>query len=130
MKIIIISRSVLAFIFVLSLSSFSFDKKESKKTSAGVASFDAGLFRLRNTNKVKLSVDRGDESVLRISLKDSAGKVYYNETYHDDEVQYRRVFDMNEMSDGKYYFELLYKDRKLTKEIRLESTKGRTILIQ
>ena len=132
MKISIISKSLFALALTLSLASFTSEKKEeSKKTSeAKNASFDAAIFQLNNTQKVKLAIDKGGDDRMRVSLKDKGGRTLYTEMYHKSQEKYRRVFDLTGMNDGTYYFEMLYKDKKLTKQIDILTNKDRVISFQ
>lgn len=130
---IIISKIVLVATLICSLSSFTTDKKAdamAKAEAAKLAGFGVSLFQLNNTYKVKLSVDKKEDSYLRIILKDQLGRTYYNELYGKKESQYRRTFDFTDMADGTYQFELVYKDHKLTKEVQLETNQDRVFILQ
>ena len=131
MKITIISK-LIALALILSVPSFAADKKSDRKNnvSSTTVSLNAGLFQLVNTNKIKLAVDKGTEKRLQVKLKDAGGRVLYNEMYNKDSEQYRRVFDLEGMNDGTYYFELLYGDQKLVKEVQIQTSTGRSISIQ
>jgi len=130
MKITIISKLALAFVLTFSLVSFTADKKEAMEKAARSAGFDASLFQLNNTQKVRLAIDKGNGSHLRVILRDDAGRTYYNELYNKGKNGYRRIFDLAEMNDGTYHFELYYKDYKLTKTIQLDTSKDRVISLQ
>ncbi|WP_221390496.1 hypothetical protein [Dyadobacter sp. NIV53] len=131
MKISIISKLV-AFALIVSLSSFAADKKADRKNkvSSHAVSLSAGMFQVVNTSKVKLAVDKGTDGRLLVKLKDGSGRTLYTETYGKNSEQYRRVFDMDGMNDGKYYFELSYGDQKLIKEVQIQTSTGRSISIQ
>jgi len=132
MKITIISKMFFAFALMLSLTSFASEKKDGKENTASKKSvnFDASLFQLANTSKLKLSVDKGAGSNLRILLKDKGGRVLYSEMYGKDQEQYRRVFNLNDMNDGTYFFELFYKGEKVVKEISIQTNSERKIALQ
>ena len=131
MKITIISKAVCAVAIMFSLSSFAADKKEKNETttSPNKVAFNAGVFQVGTSNKVKLAVDRSADSRLRVVLRDKAGKTYYSEMFGKGEEKYRRVFDLEEMNDGTYYFELTSGDQKLTKEIDIHTNRDRVISI-
>ena len=131
MKITIISK-LFVLALILSLSSFTADKKSDRKntTSSNQVALNAGLFQLINTNKIKLAVDKGTERRLQVKLKDQGGRILYNEMYNKNAEQYRRVFDLEGMADGTYYFELLYGDQKLVKEVQIQTNRDRSISIQ
>ncbi|TDE16696.1 hypothetical protein [Dyadobacter psychrotolerans] len=131
MKITIISKLLFAFIFTLSLSSYAADKKGAKdKKETKSASLNASLFQIINSNKVKLAIDKGADSPVRILLRDVTGHTYYSEMSGKDQAQYRKTFDLAEMTDGTYYFELFYKNQKITKEIQLQTNQARRISVQ
>lgn len=132
MKITIVSKAVLAVAMMFSLASFTPDKKGNRETnsSPNKVALNAAVFQLRNTNKVKLAVDKGTDSRLKVVLKDKAGKTFYSETYERGVQKYRQVFDLEDMSDGTYYFELTYGDQKLTKEVAIQTNKDRVILFE
>lgn len=132
MKISNISNLFCALALTLSLASFTTDKKKNKeeKTTADAVVFDAALYKVKETNKVKLSVDKAANERLRIVLKDKGGRVFYSEVFNDKDAKYRRVFDLEEMNDGVYYFELFYNKKKLVKEVQIQSTSEKLISLQ
>jgi hypothetical protein len=128
MKITSISKLFCAIALCFSLTAFA-DKKDNKKEKS-VKSFNAAVFQIGNSNKVKLAVDTQDDKNLRIMLKDKAGRIYYSELYNRKDDKYRRVFNFDEMTDGTYYFELSYNNQKLVKELNLETSTERNISLQ
>lgn len=136
MKITIISK-VLAFALVLSLASFTPDKKTDSGNTASPnrvtpnrVTLNAALFKLARTSKVKLAINKGTADRLRIHLKDKGGRILYTEMYSKSEEQYRRIFDMEGMQDGTYYFEMYYGDQKLVKEVEIQTNRERNISFQ
>jgi hypothetical protein len=130
---IIISKIILITALICSLSSFTTDKKAealARIEAAKRAGFGASIFQRNKTLKVQLAVDKKEDAPLRIILKDQMGHTHYNELYGKKENQYRRAFDFSAMADGTYYFELIYKDHKLTKEVQLETNDARIFVIQ
>lgn len=131
MKISIVSILTSAFALTLSFTSFAADKKDkAKKEAAEAVTFDAALYKINDTNKVRLSVDKAENERLRVVLKDKAGKIYYSEVFNQHDSKYRRVFNLDEMGDGTYYFELIQKKSKLVKEVNIESTSSKMISLQ
>jgi hypothetical protein len=128
MKITIISKLFCAFAVCVSLMSLSgAGKKEGHKNNVP---FAASLVSVGHSFKVKLSVDRGTDEKLKIILRDKVGTAYYAEMYSSKDEAYRRVFDLTGMSDGAYYFDLYYKNQKLTKEVEIQTNTARTIWFQ
>lgn len=131
MKISSIPTFLCALALTLSISSFAGDKRNKKaEKDAKPATFDAALYQVKNTNKVKLAVDKGDDSRLRIILKDKVGKIFHSEVVNDKDLKYRRTFDLDELHDGTYYFELFYQKQKLTKEVQIRSTSEKLISLE
>lgn len=131
MKISITSILTSAFALTLSFTSFAADKKKSKEEKETAAvTFDAALYKIGDSNKVRLSVDKNANERLRVVLKDKAGKIYYSEVFNQRDTKYRRVFNLDEMGDGTYYFELSHKKDKKVKEVNIESTSSKMISLQ
>ncbi|MCE7066517.1 hypothetical protein [Dyadobacter sp. CY326] len=132
MKISSISKLFCALALTLSLASFTTDKKKNReeKTAANAVAFDAALYKINDTNKVKLSVNKSAGDNLRIILKDKSGKVYYNEMFSENDAKYRRVFDLDEVGDGVYYFEVINNKQKLVKQVEIESTSEKLISLR
>lgn len=131
MKIRIISKAVLAVALMFSLSSFTSEKQEDNSTGSAPnkATFNASVFQVQNSRKIKLAVDKDATTQLKVVLKDKTGTTYYREIYGKGELQYRRVFDLDGMNDGTYYFELTSGDQKLTKEVDIHTNSERVISI-
>lgn len=131
MKISITSILTSAFALTLSFTSFAADKKKNKEEKETAAvTFDAALYKIGDSNKVRLSVDKNANERLRVVLKDKAGKIYYSEVFNERDTKYRRVFNLDEMGDGTYYFELSHKKDKKVKEVNIESTSSKMISLQ
>ena len=133
MKITSISKLFCAVALCVSLTSFRGVSQEEGKESNDVKSsaMSASVIQSgKNGNKVKLAVDKGTDQSMSIFLKDRSGKIYDRELFSKNEDKYRRIFNLTDMRDGSYYFELYYKDQKLTKEVQLETTVTRAISLQ
>ena len=133
MKISNISNLVGALALILSLASFTpSDKKKDReeKAAANAVVFDAAIYKVNNTSKVKLSVDKGADQKLRVLIKDMTGKLFYSEVFDTKDSRYRRVFDLEEMGDGVYSFELYHNKRKLVKQVEIESSSEKFISLK
>jgi hypothetical protein len=135
MKISVVSKFVLSLTLSLSLVSFSYAKenkaeKTDKKAKASVATFDASLYKLINTNKVKLAIDKIPEASVNVILRDNKGNIVYQEILKkNDDRPYRRVFDVEGMEDGKYHFELYNKDNKIIKKLEIETSNSKEVVL-
>jgi hypothetical protein len=132
MKITIISKVFCAFALCASLTSFTSvnDKKSGCVSTVHETTMKASVHHFGTVGfKVKVSVDKGADQNLRIFLKDRGGKIYYSELFAKKEERYRRIFDLAEMNDGIYYFELYYNGQKIVKKIELETTRDRALSV-
>lgn len=132
MKISIVSNLICAVALSLSLTSFAADKKKNheEKETASAVTFDAALYKTGGVNKVTLAVNKNPNERLRVILKDKGGKLYYSEVFNQKDSKYRRVFNLDELGDGTYYFELFHNKNKLIKELNIESTNAKMISLQ
>lgn len=134
MKVSTISKFVLSLTLSLSLVSFSYAKenegeKLDKKAKTSAVAFDASLYKVANTNKVKLAIDRIPDATVSVVLRNSEGDVIYQEALKGDSQPYRRVFDVEGMEDGTYYFELYNKDRKITKKLEITTSNNKVVVL-
>lgn len=132
MKIMTISKTVFALALTFSVTSFASEKKEigTNSTTTNPIAIKAAIFQLSHSNKVKLAVDKGTGSRLRVVLKDKGGRMLYSEMYSKYDAMYRRVFDLEDLGDGIYFFELGYDDQRIVKEIEIQTNRERVISIQ
>lgn len=132
MKITSISKLVLSLTFALSTLSFTYAKEKSteeKETKAALA-FDASLYKVANTSKVKLAIDKIPDAEVNIILRDNFGRIIYREALKkNSDGLYRRVFDMEGMDEGTYYFVLIGKNSKITKTVEISSTSAKIVVL-
>lgn len=135
MKISIVSKFVLSLTLSLSLVSFSYAKenegeKTDKKVKTSAMAFDASLYKLAGSNKVKLAIDKVSDAAVSVVLKDVKGNVIYQEVLNKNENEpYRRLFDVEAMEDGTYYFELYNKDQKMTKKLEIATSNNKVVVL-
>jgi len=124
MKITSISKVVLSLTLALSSLSFSYaNEGTEKKETKAAAAFDASLYKMVNTSKVKLAIDKIPDANVNILLRDNHGKLIYQELLRkNSNGLYRRVFDMEGLEEGTYQFILMGKNTKITKTVEISST--------
>ena len=54
-------------------------------------------------------------------------KLYYSEVFNENQAKYRRSFNMNELNDGTYYFEVYSKNQKMIKEVKVHSASEKMV---
>lgn len=127
MKISIISHFVCVFALFASLNAFAGKGPEDKKKTEDVtaAKVDASIYQLKNTNKIRLLVENSSPEPFRLFLKDSMGTVYYSQQLRKPTMEPKHVFsfvfNLDEMADGVYYFEVYQNQNKLVRPITIES---------
>lgn len=132
-----IAGLILAATLTVPFVSFGKDGRKSKTNYETVANtrFETGMYRIANSNRVRLLVDKNADDVLRVALKDEAGVVYYSEKLSDkksdgDRQIYSLIFDMDQLRDGDYYFEIFHKNGRVVKTFSIESKSNRTVSLQ
>jgi len=132
MKITSISKIVLSLTLALSTLSFTYAKEEGteKKETKAAAAFDASIYKVANTSKVKLAIDKIPDANVNIILRDNFGKVVYHEVLRkNSDGLYRRVFDLEGMEEGTYYFIMMGKNTKITKTVEISSTSTKIVVL-
>lgn len=130
MKNSIISASFLG-LLLLSISSFATDKKvKEEKSKTSNANFDLSFYQLKNTQKVKLAVEKGTSFPVSIELVDNKGNLFYDEKLPRNESLYSRIFDLSELNPGTYSLEISSNGQKIRKQIDIKSNMDRTISLQ
>jgi len=132
MKITSISKIVLSLTLALSTLSFTYAKEEGteKKETKAAAAFDASIYKVANTSKVKLAIDKIPDANVNIILRDNFGKVIYHEALRkNSDGLYRRVFDLEGMEEGTYYFIMMGKNTKITKTVEISSTSTKIVVL-
>ena len=132
MKVTSISKLVLSLTLALSTLSFTYAKEEGteKKETKAAAAFDASIYKVANTSKVKLAIDKIPDANVNIVLRDNFGKIIYHEVLRkNSDGLYRRVFDMEGMDEGTYYFVLMGKNTKVTKTVEISSTTSKLVVL-
>lgn len=90
--------------------------------------FDAKIAGVFNSNKVSLIVDRPDNAYkLRVVLRGKDNKVYFSEIYREKNETYKRVFDVADLTEGTYFFEIYYQKKVLVKEVNIQSSSQKLI---
>jgi hypothetical protein len=132
MKITSVSKLVLSLGLALSTLSFSYaeDKGNEKKESKAVMAFGVSLYKIANANKVRLAIDKIPQTTVTIVLRDSRNKAIYHEVVNNsDDNLYRRIFDLEGVDNGTYYFVLTGKDTEITKKVEISSSSTKVIVL-
>ena len=90
-------------------------KLDTKKT------FDVGMYRIINSMKVNVTIEKMQGNVLEIKLKNDKNEVIYTEFLGKKSTKFAKKFDLTGLTDGKYRFEISNGKEVITKEVNLET---------
>jgi hypothetical protein len=90
-------------------------------------SLQVAVYQVENTSKFKVHFENLADTPVMLRIKNSSNKVIHSEVVKDK--KYVRKFNLDNMADGSYTFEITNKDESYTKEIQLETLSARTIQI-
>lgn len=90
-------------------------KLETNKT------FDVGMYRITNSMKVNVAVEKLKGNTVEITLKNEKNETIYTEFIGKKLVKFSKKFDLTDLADGKYRFEISNGNEKITKEVNLET---------
>lgn len=74
--------------------------------------------------KFKLTLDNLDKKTY-IAIKNAAGEVMYSEYAYKNE-SFSKVYDLTNLADGEYYFEVITGKEKLIKSFQIATNVNRT----
>lgn len=83
--------------------------------------FDVGMYRITNSMKVNVMIEKKSGKSLEISLLNEKNEVIYTEYVSKKVNKFAKKFDLEGLADGKYRFEISNGKEKITKEVNLET---------
>jgi hypothetical protein len=108
------------FTFSTVLASEPIGKKDESKT-ASKRTFDVGMYRVINSMKVNVLIEKQQGKALDITLKNDRNEVIYSEVVGKQTNKFSKKFDLTGLSDGKYRFEISNGKEVISKEVNLET---------
>ncbi len=98
-------------------------------------SFDVGMYRIINSMKVNVTIEKTKGNSLEITLKNDKNETIYTEFVSKKLVAFAKKFDLTGLTDGKYRFEISDGKETITKEINVEThtptpTDYRTVVVK
>ena len=75
--------------------------------------------------KFQLTLDNIDKKTY-VAIKNAGGEVMYSEFTYKTE-NFSKVYDLNNLADGEYYFEVITGKEKLTKSFQIATNVIRTV---
>ncbi len=83
--------------------------------------FDVGMYRIVNSMKVSVAIEKLAGKALEISLKNDKNEIIYTEIVGKKSSKFSKKFDLTGLADGKYRFEITNGKETITKEVNLET---------
>ncbi len=106
-------------IAVLSVMSFVASATTKNEPASNKKSFAVGMYRTINTMKMNLLIEKTAGKNLFISLKNEKGDVLHKERVSKNSQKYHGKFDLTELEDGTYSFEITDGDSKIVKNVNI-----------
>ncbi len=129
-----LSKGIVAGVILTVCSQFSSFAQSTNTASKPVESLgetttlQAAVYQIPGTTKVKIHFLNPSSKDVHLTLKTADNQVVYTE--FAGEKKYIRKFDMKDLQDGMYYFQLSNGTQTITKEIALQTVSARNVAIQ
>ena len=88
------------------------------ETSA-VSPFEVGMYRVVNSMKINLMIEKTEGVWVEIRLKNEKNEVIYTEVVNKRSKNFAKKFDLAGLEDGKYRFEITNGKETIVKEVNL-----------
>ena len=117
---------------IAALSAMTFISNAADTNAAPTKSktFEVGIYQSVNTMKMNVMIEKSTDKDLTVVLKDKNGDILASERVSKNDKVYHAKFDMSNLEDGKYTFEFIKGNEKVTKEIELSTKTDRQIAMQ
>ncbi|GAB3181067.1 hypothetical protein [Telluribacter humicola] len=130
MKNVLSTFRTLLFAFALSLPLISQADNHMYLGPEKPKSFNMGMYQIANTSKVNLAIVKGATARMTILIKDENGTVLHRETLSKGTEYYKRKFDLKEMGNGTYYFEMITNEEVITKKVTISTAREQVIALE
>lgn len=88
-------------------------------------SFEVGMYNVKNSNLLKVFVEKKSREVLCLKIKNANGDVVLNQYFGRKDKKVGLEIDLEALENGKYQMEFSTKNESYIKEI--EVSKGKTV---
>ncbi|MBB6004855.1 hypothetical protein [Arcicella rosea] len=106
-------------IAVLSVMSFVASATNKNEPASNKKSFAVGMYQTINTMKMNVLIEKTTSKNLFISLKNEKGEVLHKERVGKNSQKYHGKFDLSELEDGAYSFEITDGESKIVKNVNI-----------
>lgn len=88
-------------------------------------SFEVGMYNVKNSNLLKVFVEKKSREVLCLKIKNANGDVVLNQYFGKRDKKVGMEIDLEALENGKYQMEFSTKNESYIKEIEVK--KGKTV---
>ncbi len=92
-------------------------------------SFNLGLYRIQNSSRISLAIEKTPTSRMTLLIKDAEGNVLHQENIGKGRESYKRNFNLEQVGNGTYYFELNANGETITKKVSLSTVTNQMIAL-
>jgi hypothetical protein len=93
----------LAVVLLTSATTFA-SVGDDKMAIKEIDTFAIGMYKLKNTSKVRLMLDKFQSSAVSVVLTDESGNVLHRDFIAKKQMDYSKTFDLSRLTDGTYTF--------------------------
>lgn len=93
----------LAVVLIASATTFA-SATDDKMAIKEIDTFAVGMYKLKNTSKVRLMLDKFQTSTILVQLADENGNLLHREFISKKQMDYSKTFDLSKLADGTYTF--------------------------
>lgn len=113
-----------------SVGSFAQSMASAKPTEVIVApaALQAVVYQVPETTKFKVHFQNHSGKKVTVTLRDASNQVIYSEVVAS--TNYVRKFDLEELNDGSYHFEISNGNQNIIKEVALQTVNARNVKVQ
>ena len=83
--------------------------------------FEVGIYQSINTLSMNVMIEKSGNNDLVIVLRNEQGTALCKNVVKKNTKSYHGKYDMTDLQDGKYTFEFIKGDEKITKEVNLQT---------
>lgn len=121
MKKFQVSLKALVIALTIGLTSVAAAPASDPAAAPAKASFQMLAFRTKEAGKVNLILTKSNEKRMWVTLRDAKGQIIYQETVEKKSDRFLKKFDLSQLGDGTYRFEVSDGEVVSAKEVTLST---------
>lgn len=105
------------------VSFFATAKTDANDATNTQTTFKVGVYQTLNTMKVNVMIEKLSGKNLTVFIKNADGEVLHTERIGKKQVTYHGKFNLEDLENGKYSFEICDGKNKIVKNVEVGRTK-------